>query len=221
MSQHYVAALVAAAQELGLELKEGQEALEMGETLSMIRSADSAGFKAMEKAGAHQDRIEQSRDLLSQLEAVLPVGKFFEGHRAAMGTHRGCRVLMVPNIRNESSSIIIVVMLQQPLSFNLHIYPETLGSKIGKFFLRVQDLQLGNAQLDPLVMVKAGDVAGATRKLTGTEVQKALLSVYQPGQGTPTCNDISVRASVDGDSTSQHLLDWTERLTGLALALRA
>ncbi len=218
MSKNYAAALVAAAQELGLELKEDQEAFELGETLGLISTADSAGFRAMETAGAHQERIERSRDVISQLDAIFPVGGFFEGHKAAIGSHRGCKVMLIPRVKNEVSRVIVVVMLNEPLQCNLHIYSETLGSRLGKFFFRVQDLQLGHPQLDPLVMVKAENVADATRCLSGTAVQDALLAVYKSGSGSPVCNDISVRATVEDGATSQQLVDWVERLTELALA---
>lgn len=220
MSKRYAQAVVEAADQLGLELREDQEAFELTESLNMIRAADKAGAGALEKAGEMQEQLQQKKDLMSKMGAFLPMGQFFQGHRAAMGAYRGCRVLLLPEISDNTSRLHVVVMLPQPLSLNLHIYPEGLASRVGKLLLRLQDIQIGHAQLDPLVMIKAGDQRGATRMLTGTDVQNALLTIYQAGEGDPTCNDIACRVNLPGAVSGAQVCDWVERLADLAVVLK-
>lgn len=221
MNKDYARAIVATAEKFGLELREDQEAFELTESLNMIRAADSAGAQAMERAEEFQGRLQEKKDMLGRLGAFLPMGDFFKGHRAAMGSSRGCRAMLLPEIQDESSKIHLVVMMSAPLDVGLHIYPESLAGKIGKFLFRLQDIQLGHQQLDPLVMVKARDQRAATRRLSGTAVQNALLALYEEGEGGTVCNDISVRACLGGSASAEQLGTWLERLTDLAVALQA
>lgn len=221
---NYIPLIERFAELAGLTLIEGQEAFELIQTLRLILQADAAGVEAMRNIDQVEAQIEQSRKMTNRVRAIVPSGGFdpISQQRAVQHTDDlGRKTILVSTSSDESVILHLVVILRRPKNFKLHIYPERLASRVGKFLFRLQDIQLGDATLDHLVMIKAEDVPGATELLTDAQVQSELRAVYAPKNYNPqpVCNDISVRVSVTPRVTPEELQWWHERLLALEAAL--
>lgn len=209
-----------------MECIEGQKAFELSQTLQLIRQADTAGIEAMRNTEQVEARIEQSRKMINLVTAVIPLDGFdpLSQQRAISHTDEdGRKTVVIYTSQDKTVTIHLVMMLRSPLDLKLHIYPEWFGSRVGKFLFRMQDIQLGDPNLDPLVMVKAEDVAGATRLLTGQKVQAELKALYTAKEHHPVTviNDISARVSLSSKLTAEKLLWWHERLAALESVLHS
>ena len=219
------------AKELQWKVAKGQQAVGLAQTLSLVVAADQAGAEVLRSEEQHmQAAVEhvQARESLNSLSPGL--AELLLGQQTAVnGTYRERSVLVIPQAvnpdatRRRPAQQNIAMMLSRPLALQLYLYPESFASKIGKLFLRHQDIVLGNAELDPLVMIKARDEAGALQILGRPEVQEALLALYR--QRTPPCypqcNDVALRATVQGRHNLKDLLDLLKTLSNLANTLEA
>ncbi len=136
------------------------------------------------------DRIarQQGQDP-DQLAAVMNNGllmavleKVFLG--VAIGNYRDYELYVYRNNRSNSStpsasySVHVQLFFPEPAELGLSIYRERFWSKVGKF-LGAQDIQSGNAELDPLVMIKAQDEGRARRMMEEPDLQLALLDLFR------------------------------------------
>lgn len=217
------------AQRMSWTVAKGKDAMALGQTLALVESADLAGAEALKAADEHLKAASGTVRAMEQIEALAPgLSQLLLGQQTAVsGAYRDRSVLLIPQPTNPNATRrgparqLVVMMLRHPLSLQLHIYPESLGSRLGKLFLRLQDIRLGNKELDPLVMIKARDETGARLKLESTGAQNALLALF--GQRTPPChpqlNDVALRVSVVGEHDAEDLLALLEDMDTLVGAL--
>jgi hypothetical protein len=140
------------------------------------------------------DRIarQQGQDP-DQLAAVMNNGllmavleKVFLG--VAIGTYRDYELYVYRNKRSSSSSpsssysVHVQLFFPESAELGLSIYRERFWSKVGKF-LGAQDIQCGNADLDPMVMIKAQDEGRARRMVEEPALQEALLDLFRHSDG--------------------------------------
>lgn len=221
---NYIPSIERFAELAGLTLIEGQEAFELMPTLRLFLQADTAGVEALQNLGQVEAWIEKSRKAAEKINAKIPSGTLspLSQQRAVNHTDDlGRKTILVATPTEKSAILHLVVVLRQPKNLKLHIYSEWLGSRIGKFLFRLQDVQVGDPILDPLVMIKAEDVTGATELLKETKVQAGLRAVFAPKDyhPYPACNDLSVRVSLTSRVTPEELVWWHEQLLALEAVL--
>ena len=131
------------AEHLQLHYHDG-DSTEIQELLWKILSADTDGTKELQ--GDNLQRLAEEVD--EHLSATEPAN--FE-HGAALGRYRDFEVLVAAG----RYVPYVCVMLPNPLPVQLHLYPEYFSSRVARFLFGMQDLVIGNPELDPLVIVKS------------------------------------------------------------------
>jgi len=103
------------------------------------------------------------------------------------GPYRDHEFFIYRNNRSQSStasasySVHVHLFFPESAEIGLSIYRERFWSKVGKL-LGAQDIQSGNAELDPLVMIKAGVPQRAQHLLGNHSVQQTLLELFQDSE---------------------------------------
>ncbi|MBW2453074.1 MAG: hypothetical protein JRI68_01110 [Deltaproteobacteria bacterium] len=178
------------------------------------------------------DRIarQQGQDP-SQIASVMNNGllmgvldKVFLG--VAMGTFRDYDFYVYRNSRSSSSSgsgtysVHVQLFFPKAADLGLSIYRERFWSKVGKF-LGAQDIQSGNADLDPLVMIKAEAEGQAQRMMQEPELQRALLGLFRFSDGFEV-DDSGIEHRTYGASIlgAAEVRDLAERMVDAAEDIR-
>jgi len=167
--------------------------------------ADELGFEfkpgvrgMLESKLAERIARQQGQDP-DQIEAVMNNGllmgvldSVFLG--VAIGTVRDYECYVYRNSSRGSSSgttsnsVHVQLYFPESAGLGLSIYRERFWSKVGKF-LGAQDLQCGNEELDPLVMIKAGAADHVQALLGEPKLQQALLGLFRFSDGFEVDDD--------------------------------
>lgn len=167
------------AEDLGLTFKPGVR--------GMLESKIAGRIAAQQGHDPEQiAKVMQNPLIMGVLERV------FLG--VAMGSYRDYEFFVYRNSRSTSSttsasySVHVQLFFPEPAELGLSIYRESFWGKVGKF-LGAQDLQTGNAKLDPLVMIKAADQDRAQHMLGDDSLQGALLDLFEDSDGFEVDDD--------------------------------
>jgi hypothetical protein len=161
------------AEELGLTFHAGVR--------GMLKS--KLGARLLAQQGQDPEQLEKVLDnglLMGVLDAV------FLG--VIIGTRGAYELYIYRNSRSSGSSsgsthsVHVQLFFPSDVELGLSIYRERFWSKVGKIF-GAQDIVLGNAELDPMVMIKANEEGKAKLMLSGVEVQNALLELFRHSDG--------------------------------------
>jgi hypothetical protein len=164
------------AEELGLTFHPGVRGMfesKLAERMAREQGHDPNQMEAVMNNGL----------LMAVLERVI-VG-------VAIGSYRDYELYVYRNSRSSSSgssgtttsySVHVQLYFPEAAELGLSIYKERFWSKVGKFF-GAQDIQSGNAELDPMVMIKAKDEGRAKRMMEEPELQHALLDLFKHSDG--------------------------------------
>lgn len=141
---------------LGLELVQGEEALR---------------------------RMYRDSGQESQLAAFEKMPEFIRRFSIAMtpwrieGERGGIRVAVYRESRGKNNSTYTIARAYPapPLPFSLSVTREGGAYKLGKALFGLQDIELGDPELDPIVKVKSGDPMAARLRLGQGEARSALL----------------------------------------------
>ncbi|MCA9778715.1 MAG: hypothetical protein KC800_18430, partial [Candidatus Eremiobacteraeota bacterium] len=133
---NYIPLIERFAELAGLTLIEGQEAFELIQTLRLILQADAVGLEAMRDIDHVEAQIEKSRSMTNRVRAAIPSGGF-DPISQQRGVHHtddlGRQTILVSTSGDESVFLHLVVILRRPKNLKLHVYPERLASRVGKF----------------------------------------------------------------------------------------
>ena len=194
-----------------LELLSGKEALEFSSAVHTQASlADSKG-KKLELESV--DLPAGSATIISMLGSF---GFNLDNNVAAKGMYQGFELQAVPlqesrgNNRSSISRLMLVMNFGKSLDLRLNIYPEHALHSIGKFLLRLQDIQTGDPQLDPKVMIKAKNEQQAKLLVSHPRVQETLLALFDGTFQAAAVNDLSVRVvakSAPSPTEFQQIMD--------------
>ncbi len=199
------------ADELGFEFKPGVR--------GMLES--KLADRIARQQGQDPDQIASVMDnslVMGMLDAV------FLG--VAIGTVRDYDIYVYRNTRKSSSnnsstqSVHVQLFFPESAELGLSIYRERFWSKVGKF-LGAQDIQSGNAELDPLVMIKAKVEGQAQRMMEEPALQKALLGLFRFSDGFEV-DDNGIEHRTYGASIlpAAEVLDLAERMVDAAEDIR-
>ncbi len=204
----------ALAEHFHLELRKGRESFELSQSLILLTQADRAGAQALEKTQQLESNLKAMNTVIGLIESA---GLGVElSAQAATGVVEGYRLSVAPS-SGDHPSLQLAVMFPTSLHQKLHIFKEGLGSRLGKIFFRLQDVQLGDPELDPLVMIKSESEPATQATLSRPEVRQALLDLFrEPGEAV--INDISARILVSSGS-DQYLISLTQKLFRVAKTL--
>lgn len=148
---------------LGLELVDGQEA---------FRRA---------RLGADDEALAQFDKLPPLLRNLLARG----GSWSLRGERGGLRVAIYPETRssgrNSTTYTVVRAYLREPLGFELRVRREGVAAKLGKALFKLQDIEIGDEVLDPLIRIKAGDPDRARLVLGRAEARRALAALAASG----------------------------------------
>jgi len=157
------------AQQLGFEFKPSFQAIVESKYVQVI--AEEQGKDISEAAAVLNNPL--VRGLLEKLFVGI-----------ATGTYRQHEFTLLRKSKGSSSSsnrpsyyVSAALFFARPYRLGMRVYPEGLGSKVGKFLLRLQDVQVGNPEFDPKVMIKAKDVPGVQSILANPGLQEKLLAL--------------------------------------------
>jgi hypothetical protein len=97
------------------------------------------------------------------------------------GERGGLRVAVYPESRSSGKSSVTYTVARAyyrlPLGYDLSVQREGAAFKLGKALFGIQDIELGDPELDPLIRVKAGDPLAAKLLLDRAEARGPLLAL--------------------------------------------
>lgn len=158
--------------ELGFEFKRGAR--------SFLESP--AGRREMEARCADGEFPAANIEILDHPIVRSLIELVFEG--AATGEYRGFEFSLYPTSQrpSEGSTTLyanVTLLFRESYDLELSIYHETFFSRVGKALLGTQDVQLGNPELDKLIMIKGNNELLVNDLLEAPSVQQALLEMYR------------------------------------------
>ncbi len=131
-------------------------------------------------------RLEQALQVLESLGAFtsLMAAGPHAGWRSRLlrGDYREHRV-SVFSLEGQEANYGVSLRFRRRLGWGLRIVREGFGHKLGKLLRLTQDLQLDDAELDPLVLIQAEDVAGAKGWLGDPGLREDLRDLFQLSEG--------------------------------------
>lgn len=160
------------SQELGFEFKRGAR--------SFLESP--AGRREMEARFADGEIPAANIEILDHPIVRSLIELVFEG--AATGEYRGFEFSLYPTSQRPSEGSTtpyanVTLLFGKVYDLDLSIYHETFFSRVGKVLLGTQDVQLGNPELDKLIMIKGKNELLVKDLLEAPAVQQALLEMYR------------------------------------------
>lgn len=152
----------AAAAELGLEYRDGEEVLKAG--------YEEAG------QGAMYDRLKRAPSFIARLLSGLAPWRM-------EGSVEGTRVAVYRETRSSGKSSTTYTVLRayygEPLSYELRVAREGVFAKLGKALFGLADVEVGEPEFDASFRIKAGDPLQARLLLGGEEQKRALLEALE------------------------------------------
>lgn len=205
------------AETLDIELLRGKKALELGGGVKVLEQADTQGLSALGQVGDLSAQMDSAQEHLQQLEGLPFLGDLFESlMEGAKGAYAGHQVLLCKTSHSKNQDgVLVAVMYSQPLPCQFFLYPERFSSRLGKLLFRQQDVQLGEPELDPLIMVKTPTPEQARQFLTRRDRVAALLRLYQDGQEFLT-NQLGLRIVLGMRAQVDEVMSLLERMLAVA-----
>jgi hypothetical protein len=208
-----------AARLLGLEVRQGQEAFELAASAKLFTAADKLGRDAVQKVEGYQEDLKRTRGLLATLNEHLPLEGFLNNHNAAMGNLDGDTIFLLPEIRQNNPTLHMSLMFGHPQDLTLFLFPQKWYHSIGSVF-GLQDIQIGDVKLDPMVIVRASDAEKAQLLLSKPDVSRSLIQLYSENSLEPIVNDLSIRSAVTRIPKAEDVVSWIKLMQGVSAALR-
>ncbi len=81
--------------------------------------------------------------------------------------------------RSSTTYIVVRVGYRKPLAFDLHVARESQLTKLGKAFFGLQDIEIGDAELDPLIRIKAKEGEAVRLLFSRKEVKAAIIAALE------------------------------------------
>lgn len=208
-----------AAEQLGLEVRQGQEAFELSYSRRMLEAADEIGREALKKAKSYQDDLERTRVHFAKINEHLPIASFLDNVNAAMGQLDGDTIFLLPEVKSKSETLHLALMFAKPQQQTLYLFPQRWYHNLASAVFGLEDIQLGDSQLDPLVIIRAADSEKAAQLLRQPEVSRALLDLFSDKEVGTVVNDLSVRMAVSRVPSPEEIVTWVKRMQTLSQAL--
>jgi hypothetical protein len=161
-------------------------------------------------------------EIASQFGLALNPGRFLLSYPVVTGMLRGHKMVLDTFMRgarkHRSTYTRIVITVDNPADLRLALSGETIFSKVGKS-LGIQDIQMGDEEIDHRFMIKGQPEEGVRRLLTSAAVRQRLLAA-------PWVNleleGKSIRYERQGvEKNSERLHSLIELLSELAAAVDA
>ena len=190
------------AHQLSLEYRKGAPAAALFHRCKVLEMGDSQGRSIL-------DQLE-SPSVASPLMTWVPMS-------AAEGLYRGFQVYLCSDIRSPNH-ILCCMLLADPVETRFLIFREAFLSKLAKKLFAIQDLQIGDPDLDSLVMVKSDtppDTLALLRRPAGVQ---SLLTLYQ-AHPEAVINAVSTRLTLVSP-TAEQLQSALDLMQAVASALR-
>jgi len=207
-----------AADQLGLEVRNGQAAFELSASTKLFTAADKLGRDAAKNVDEYQEVLAGSRALLTSLSSLLPIEGLMNNYQAAMGKLDDDTVFLVPEIRQNVPTLHIALMFGTPQNLKLYLFPQEWYHSIGAVF-GLADIQVGDSNLDPLAIIRAKDPEEAKILLSKPEVVKALTKLFSDRVLEPVVNDLSVRSLVTRVPKAEEIVEWVKTMQEVSRAL--
>jgi hypothetical protein len=192
----------ALAAELDFEFKVGVRAF--------LQSA--AGRRELEERAKRGEIPSADLTFLENPLIMKMIELIFDG--AIVGTHREHEFTLFPASQARTSR-----SGSTRYSTVTTFFKESYALEVGKILFFLQDIQLGEAQLDKLVMIKGNDELAVKRLLDSRRVRDQLISMYTESSGF-TIRDFGIKhqevAEVISRDRALHLMD---QMVDLAEAL--
>jgi hypothetical protein len=102
------------------------------------------------------------------------------------GTRDGFPVSIYQDVRgskNQTTYTVVRVGFREALGFELHLTREGRMTKVGKGLFHLQDIELGDADIDPFVRIKSTDPEAARRVLSTPAARRALVASISGAPG--------------------------------------
>ena len=150
------------------------------------------GLRLLEPAEAMRRAYEVSgqTDFLARLEKLpQPVVDFLRDNASWIveGERSGVPVDIYSETRGSGRSsttyTVVRANLASPLAFDLHVAKEGAVVRLGKALFNVQDIEIGDEDIDPYVRIKSADPEAARVLLGKSEVKRALIAALSQAPG--------------------------------------
>jgi len=153
----------------------------LGEALGLRLVGGEEAFQAALRDSGRGESM-ASLDKLPPFVRRLLVGSASWSLRGERG---GVRVAIYPETRssgrNSTTYTVVRAFFNQPLGFELSVTREGAVFKLGKSLLGIQDVELGDPELDSLLRIKAGDPTAVRLALGRGDARKALTALAASG----------------------------------------
>ena len=213
------------AQRLGWVMVTGTEAAKAKPVLTLVHDADRAGAEVMDRSDKYDKETETIERSLKAFEMFPGADLILSVMQVVCGRREEQDVYIFPGSegggknRPSRKKLDIVVLMKTRLDLKLHIYPEQFFSKVGKFLFCLQDIQVGDPQIDEAFMIKATDSQAPRQLLSDSEVRTALLALLEEPYPRPVINDVAVRATIYLPLEVDQVIEQIDKLSKLAAAL--
>jgi hypothetical protein len=201
------------SQELGFEFKRGIR--------GFLESA--AGRRELDERIASGEFPKGGLALLDNPIVRTMLELLFDGVGA--GTHRGYEFNVFSSTHQTTSSgsstLYANVTMFFPKSYDLElvIYNETFLSRVGKALFFQQDVQLGNPELDKLIMIKGRQDLVVRDLLESPDVQRELLTMYRMSTGFEVRDYGIKHKEAEGIITRERAVSLMDRMVDVAESL--
>ena len=203
----------ALADELGFEFKPGVRAF--------LESA--AGRRELEERAKRGEIAGADLSFLENPLIRKMIELVFDG--AVVGTHRDYEFTLFPASQARTSGTgstrysNVTTFFKESYALELSIYNETFLSKVGKILFFQQDIQVGDPELDQLVMIKGQDELAVKRLLDSRRVRDQLITMFSESSGF-TIRDFGIKHQEAAKVISRdHALHLMDQMVDLAEAL--
>lgn len=204
--------------ELGFQPISGLDNVDLIVAHELIVEADKAGAEALRRTGAKQERAGHVRETLERIISIMGADDLATMVPGAKGMVEGRPVILTTEFGGGDKPLHLAMNLKRPFPCKIHLYRESFVSKLGKLF-GGQDIQVGNPELDPLIIIRGDQPETVQDHLGRSEVVEALVALYQERPET-VVNQISVRCSLNYETaTGASIHQAVELLAAAAAAL--